>query len=206
MDASAVPSRPRGRPRRFDRDAALLAAMRVFWEQGFEAASMTELTEAMGINPPSLYAAFGDKRRLYGEALQRYQERVGCFVPDALAGGTTAQEALANLLARAAEVYAAPGEPKGCMVIHAALPEPEEGDPTATLLRAAQGSLGPTIEVRLRQGQADGDLPAAADVPGLARFYAAVLQGMSTQARQGASAEELARVAEQAMHAWPVGG
>lgn len=111
---------PRGRPRAFDREHALTQAMLVFWERGYEGASLTELTEAMGIKPPSLYAAFGDKEALFREAIEHYKSAYGQHTTRALTEEPTARAAVEALLRNNACTYVEPGHPKGCMVVLAA--------------------------------------------------------------------------------------
>jgi AcrR family transcriptional regulator len=199
MEIADDRKRPRGRPRAFDRGAALDAAMRVFWARGYERTSVQDLTGAMGVNPPSLYAAFGDKRRLYCEALERYQAEVGGCVTAPLADAADARRAVAEMLATAARVYADPAHPAGCMILHA---EVEAGaDGLAERLAAARRRLAEGIAERVRRDPACGaDAAGAAE---LGRFFAAVLQGMSALARDGASVAELEAVARRAMAAWP---
>jgi AcrR family transcriptional regulator len=201
MEMSEDPRRPRGRPRGFDRGAALDAAMRLFWAQGFDRTSIHDLTAAMGVNPPSLYAAFGDKRRLYCEALARYQALVGGCVTEPLAGGGSAREAVADMLATAARVYADPAHPAGCMILHAAA---EAGDDDlADRLAGARRRLAEQIAERVAGEPGGGDRADAGAAAELGRFFAAVLQGMSSLARDGASVVELEAVAKRAMAAWP---
>jgi AcrR family transcriptional regulator len=179
------------RPRSFDRDVALEQAMLAFWENGYEQTSIGDLTGAMGIAAPSLYAAFGDKRRLFDEAVARYQSSPGMVVANGLAEQPTARAAIAAMLHAAATAYAAPGHPRGCFVVSEPLLAPH---------RAA--SLA-AIRARLQEGADAGELPAGTDVGGLAGLYGAVVGGMSARARDGATRQELLAIAESAMAAWP---
>ncbi|MER7567483.1 TetR/AcrR family transcriptional regulator [Streptomyces sp. NPDC048523] len=194
-------SRPRGRPRSFDRETALEKAILAFWEHGYEATSVSDLTRVMDIGAPSLYAAFGDKRSLFDEVVREYGERYGSFGDRALAEEPTARAAVERTLREAAAEYTAPGRPHGCLVIHAATncstPEVEES------LRARRNANIAAFESRIRAGIAAGELPAGTDAAALARHAGAVIQGMSQQARDGASREELEAVAEIAMAIWP---
>ncbi|MFJ3334106.1 TetR/AcrR family transcriptional regulator [Streptomyces sp. NPDC086766] len=196
-------SRPRGRPRSFDRETALQKAVLAFWEHGYEATSVSDLTRAMGIGTPSLYAAFGDKRALFAEAVRAYAERYGSFGDRALAEEPTARAAVARTLREAAAAYTAPGRPRGCLVVHAATncTTPE----VAESLRERRNASIAAFERRMEAGVAAGELPAATDVGSLARYVGAVVQGMSQQARDGASREELEALAEIAMAIWPRG-
>lgn len=178
------------RPRSFDRDAALTVAMRLFWERGFEQTSINELTEAIGVSPPSLYAAFGDKRALFDEAVERYQSTGGDFITPAL-DEPTVRGAIARLLHDAALEYTTPGQPRGCMV----LSEP--------LLGEHRIKSRATLRRRIAAGVTTGELPTDTDVAALANYVTVVLSGMSAQARDGAKRRDLVAVAEAAMHAWP---
>jgi len=177
-----------GRPRSFDRDVALEQAMRLFWEKGYDETSIGDLTAAMGVAAPSLYAAFGDKRALFEEAVELYERLPGAPIT-AGDGEPTAFGAVARILASAAQEYAAPDQPKGCFV----LAEP--------LLDARRAASCEAIRERLRQGA--GELPEGTDLDALASYVSAVLAGMSSRARDGATREDLAAIAAVAMRAWP---
>lgn len=195
--------RPRGRPRAFDRDVALDAAMRLFWRKGFSATSISDLTEAMGIGSPSLYAAFGSKEKLYVEALRRFGEIAHPLVWSALEGGDSARAAIeVFLLASAAALPARGEDPGGCMLTLSTV----GGEGCAALGHIVEaGRLDGLrrLEERIRAGRDAGELSAGSDVSGLARFVLAVQQGMSVQARDGASREELEKIARAALRAWP---
>ncbi|MFE2214173.1 TetR/AcrR family transcriptional regulator [Streptomyces canus] len=201
VKATAGTSRLRGRPRSFDRATALEKAILAFWEHGYEATSVSDLTRVMGIGAPSLYAAFGDKRSLFEEVVQEYGARYGSFGDRALAEEPTVRAAMERMLREAAVEYTAPGRPHGCLVIHAATncssPEVEES------LRVRRNANIAAFESRIRAGIAAGELSADTDATALARHVGAVIQGMSQQARDGASREELEAVAEIAMAIWP---
>ncbi|MDG4857507.1 TetR/AcrR family transcriptional regulator [Streptomyces sp. T-3] len=195
------PVKQRGRPRSFDRETALEQAIRTFWERGYEATSVSDLTRAMGIGPPSLYAAFGDKRSLFAEVVVEYGTRYAAFGRRALDEEPTARAAIGRMLHEAATAYTEPGHPHGCLVIHAATncttPEVEQS------LRDQRNANVAVFESRIRADIAVGELPADADAQALARYSGAVLQGMSQQARDGATRQELEQVANFAMRAWP---
>lgn len=194
-------SRRRGRPRSFDRATALEKALMAFWERGYEATSVSDLTGVMEIGAPSLYAAFGDKRSLFEEAVGLYGERYGAFGERALAEEPTARAAVERTLREAAAEYTAPGRPHGCMVIHAAAncstPEVEES------LRRRRNANIAAFERRIRADVDAGLLPPDTDAAALARHTGAMIQGMSQQARDGATREELQALAEIAMAVWP---
>ncbi|GAA2019952.1 TetR/AcrR family transcriptional regulator [Catenulispora yoronensis] len=193
---------PRGRPRGFDREAALDAALTEFWRHGYEATSVATLTKAMGINPPSLYAAFGDKRKLFSEAVQRYADTHGSYGARALAE-PTAREAVEAMLRLAAAEYPAADHPPGCFVIDGATNTTEASQDVAEELRGYREGTKKAIAEKIAADARDGLLPKDTDAPALATFYAAVIQGMSTQARDGATEAELQRVADVALTAWP---
>ncbi|MEV0203312.1 TetR/AcrR family transcriptional regulator [Nonomuraea sp. NPDC050691] len=194
----------RGRPRGFDRDAALAAATLLFWRRGYEATSVGELTEAMGIRPGSLYAAFGDKKTLFKEVVAAYgRSPVGAFMAVALEEEPTARGALARILREAAAIYPDPSHPAGCLTICAATNVGVEDEEVEAFLRELRNANLVTFEARLRAAQRDGELPGEADPRALAAYFAAVIQGMSQRARDGATAAELAATADLALAAWP---
>jgi AcrR family transcriptional regulator len=203
----------RGRPREFDREAALGQAMRLFWQKGYEATSIADLTKAMGIGSPSLYAAFGSKEALYAEALQYYQDSFdeegwGCF----RAAATAREAVLAYLLNSARTLTAcsagsgpeetgAADKPNGCMVVLSTVGSEGHAE-LGELVRSARQGTVERIRARLEKAIADGELPPSADPGAIARFVQAVQSGMSIQARDGVSAEELESVARLAMGCW----
>jgi AcrR family transcriptional regulator len=192
----------RGRPRGFDRDAALAKAMEVFWSRGYEGASMSELTTAMGIASPSLYAAFGCKEALFREALALY----GATENDAIWGGldsaATAREACEGMLMAAARAFTRPDKPPGCMVVLSALPGGDASEALREDLMRGRAGAKDLLEARLRRGQAEGDVPATADARAVATYLATVQQGMSIQARDGADRNTLEGIARTTMLGW----
>lgn len=192
-----------GRPRRFDRDAALLAAMRVFWAQGYEGTSIQDLVTAMGVNKPSLYATFGCKEELFQEAVQLYDRLEGRATTESLANAKTARDAVKAMLDANAHAYTATEGPRGCMIVLSALLGTPDNQPVRAFLaqNRLEGELA--LQSRLARGVKDGDLPPSANVAQLAAFYTTVLEGLSIQARDGASPEKLKSIIDAAMLAWP---
>ncbi|WP_424211688.1 TetR/AcrR family transcriptional regulator [Streptomyces sp. BI20] len=208
MTASAPPPPPaarRGRPRSFDRAAALRAATLLFWRHGYEGTSIADLTRAMGISPPSLYAAFGDKRSLFSEIVADYGREWGAELWAAWSGPVDARSAFAGILRAAARSYTDPAHPGGCLVISAAVSCGPGATAVEEELRAVRVGNREVLEERLRAAEAAGELPAGADPRTLAVYFAGVVQGMSQQARDGAGRAELERMAELAMAVWPTG-
>ncbi|MCW1884937.1 TetR/AcrR family transcriptional regulator [Luteolibacter flavescens] len=192
----------RGRPRSFDRTAALEAATRVFWQKGFTAASMTDLCEAMGIGSPSLYAAFGSKEQLYAEAIRHYGERGMPMLTAALESGPTARDGIESFLRCSARSLACPQGPGGCMVVLSAVAS-EGVTGLGEIVLSERKKSQQLLEARLQRGIKEGDLPRGTNVKALARFYVTVQQGMSIQARDGATPKDLEAIATLAMQAWP---
>ena len=192
---------PRGRPRAFDRDDALRQAMLLFWERGYDAASMADLTSAMRIGSPSLYAAFGSKEALFREAVTLYGATAGSLTTRVLAEEPTAREAIEAMLRRNAADYLRPGRPTGCMAVLAAINCSHPGIRAYMADRRRAGRE--LIQQRLRRGIDDGDLPAGVDVNAMAAFYNATLMSLSLLARDDATAADLTAVADGAMATWP---
>ena len=191
-----------GRPREFDRETALQAAMLVFWRKGFAATSMNDLCDAMGIRSPSLYAAFGSKEALYLEAMEHYVKTVGPTIWDKLAA-TSARDGVEKMLLAATEILPETGPiPAGCMAVLGGVGD-EGPAAVADVVREVRLEMLGNLQSRLKTAVTEGELPAAADVDRLSRFYLSVFQGMALQARDGATSEELKGVAASAMLAWP---
>jgi AcrR family transcriptional regulator len=192
-----------GRPRSFDRDEALEGAIAVFWEHGYDATSIALLTKAIGIGAPSLYAAFGDKRALFFEALDRYIRTYGAFTARALAEEPNARDAVERLLHEAAAAYTRPDRPHGCLLITAATNCSPQSADIAARLREIRAAGARALEDKIAAAARTGELPTHTDAHALTTFYGAVLQGMSAQARDGAAVTDLEQIAEAALHAWP---
>jgi AcrR family transcriptional regulator len=190
----------KGRPRSFDRDDVLARAMMLFWKHGYDATSVSLLTEAMGIGAPSLYAAFGDKRALFKEALDHYMTNYGTPIR-ALLGEPDPRAAVERMLLEAAVAFTSAGHPPGCMIIEAATNCAPESAAVEKRLRTIRAGTVDAIEEKIANGP--HGLPPGATPRTLALFFSATLQGMSAQARDGASRDELEAVARAALRAWP---
>jgi AcrR family transcriptional regulator len=195
--------RLRGRPRSFDRDSALSQAMRLFWEKGYDATSMANLTAAMGINSPSLYAAFGSKQALYAETIQHYRKRFQTLGWAGFHAATTAREAVQAWLLDSAALLSGsvPGFPPGCMVTLSAVGS-EGHQELGELVRSLRKSSFNRLLERLTQAVNEGEIPFTTDISALARFIQTVQNGMSILARDGVNRVELESVAQLAMMGW----
>jgi AcrR family transcriptional regulator len=191
-----------GRPREFDIDKALDQALHVFWRQGYEGTSIADLTEAIGITKPSLYAAFGNKEELFRKALDRYVDGPGGYVQVALAK-PTAREVVEHLLYEAAGAVTDPENPPGCLAVQGALCCGETAESIKQELMARRAKGEDDLRRRFEQALADGDLPPACVPSDLARYVSAILQGMAVQAIGGAGRDELRKVADIALRNWP---
>ena len=202
LPATSKRSRLPGRPRGFDPEQALNQAMHVFWEKGYEGASLNDLTEAMGIKPASLYKAFGNKHALFEQALERYLAGPVAFIRGSLSE-PTAYAVAERTLRESAEFLANQRTRCGCMTIEGALVGGKEAQPVREELIALRVRGQEALRQRFERAQKEGDLAKTADASDLARFVTAIFQGMTVQAINGASLEELLRLAETAMRAWP---
>ena len=195
--------RARGRPRTFDRDAALAAAMKLFWERGYEGAYFKDLIAAMKIGHAQFTGEFGSKAQLYRDAVAHYLKGAGDFAAPVLAAHRDAREAVAALVDAAALAFTRDDHPAGCMVFLAGAQNSPALGALAADMRRARTLLEKTLADRLAQGVAAGDLPADTDIAELAAFFETLLRGMAAKARDGASRENLATIGRAAMRAWP---
>ena len=192
----------RGRPREFCVDAALAQALRVFWEKGYEGTSLNDLTEAMGITRPSLYAAFGNKESLFRKALDLYETEKLTYLRTAM-DKPTAREVAETMLRGTIDNVTSNEEPHGCMgVITSVACGPESQSVREEVVKRGEVAKR-TLTERFERAKAEGDLPAHVDPEGLMRVLIAMLQGISVQANQGATREELDRLVESGLALWP---
>ena len=191
-----------GRPREFDPAEALNRAMQVFWEKGYEGASLTDLTEAMGINRPSLYAAFGNKESLFKKVLDNYGEGPACHVHIALQE-PTARQVAEYLLRGSVDMLTNPKTPHGCMAVQSALACGKEAEPVKIELNRRRAEMEEAVRTRFERAKAEGDLCEKANPADLARYICVIANGMSIQASTGATREELLKTVEIALLAWP---
>lgn len=200
MTAMPVSQTRLGRPREFDPDYALEQAMRVFWAKGYEGASLTDLTEAMGITRSSMYAAFGNKDELFRRAVERYTEGPASYGIRALSE-PTAREVAESLLRGAAAASTLREAPHGCLGVQAALSAGDNGLTAQKVLVDWRQDAAARLESRFLRARAEGDLPETEDPRTLATYITTVAYGIAVQAATGKSEAELRRVADVAMNA-----
>jgi AcrR family transcriptional regulator len=195
--------RAAGRPRGFDPDAALERALLVFWEHGYEGASLATLTEAMGISTTSMYATFGNKEELFRKALERYTEGPSAYVARALEEPTAFDVATA-IIAGTIRTTTRPAGPHGCLGVQGALATGDAGRGARDLLVDWRDDGYSTLRDRFGQAVDDGDLPPEADPAVLARYLTALAYGIAVQAASGVGRAELQEMADAALRAWPL--
>jgi AcrR family transcriptional regulator len=191
-----------GRPREFAVDKALDRALKVFWRKGYEGASLADLTKAMGINRPSLYAAFGNKEALFKKAIDRYVEGPGAFVREALQQ-PTAKAVVEHVFQGTIELVTDSRNPHGCLIVQGALACGDTADCVRREMAKRRDASVTALCKRFERAVADRDLPSNCNPADLARFVATVMHGIAVQAASGASRDELERAAKIALRAWP---
>ena len=196
----------RGRPRTFQRDAALEAAMMTFWQRGFEETGVDDLVRAMGISTSSLYSTFGDKEALFLSALDLYQSTRGHYIEAALEGSGSAREAFQGLFETAAFELTRRDQPKGCMLALAMPTCSPKLEPLRSKLNYKRAHSLRGFVKRLRDAIESTELPLSTDIRALADFLMTTLQGMSLQARSGMTREKLVKVGRIALQIWPEQG
>ena len=182
-------------------DAALSAALSVFWSKGYEGASLTDLTEAMGITRPSLYAAFGNKEALFRKALDLYEREKLAFMSQAL-DAPSARGVAERMLNSALDMQTGSG-PRGCLNVISSLACGSEAEAVKAEVVARRASSEEALRHRFERAQSEGDLPANVDASGLVRYLLAILQGMAVQAGSGVSRQDLSQLVSIALATWP---
>ncbi|GLW25347.1 TetR family transcriptional regulator [Microbispora amethystogenes] len=198
----AEKTRERGRPRGFDANAALDRAVEVFWRRGYEGASLSDLTEAMGINRPSLYAAYGNKEELFRRAVARYAEADMAYAREALAE-PTAYQVIARFLRANADALTRTDRPPGCLSIQGGLSDGSDGGSVAQFLAASRLAGERALAERLVRAVDEGDLPAGTDPVALARYVMVVSEGNAVHAAAGADRAGLHATVDIALRAVP---
>jgi AcrR family transcriptional regulator len=191
-----------GRPREFDGEKALDRALKVFWRRGYEGASLPELTNAMRISRPSLYAAFGNKEALFRKAIDRYVDGPAACLRNAL-GEPTARSVAERVFRASVDLLTDSRNPHGCFLVQGALACDNSADSMRQEMARRRDEFLVALRERFQRAVEEGDLASDAEPADLARFVATVLHGMSVQASGGASRRELQRVAQIALRAWP---
>lgn len=197
-----LPAKPRGRPLAFNQEDALDKALTVFWSRGYEGTSMAELTAALGINKPSIYAVFGNKESLFRKALARYTSGPAAFVGEAM-NEPTARQAIEKLLLQAVDFFSDKSTPNGCMIVQGALTCGQNASAIQQELIAYRGHFEGSLTKRFELAKVQGELAAIVSTKQMAKYIATIHQGMSVQATSGATREELLTVVEMALDSWP---
>lgn len=193
---------PIGRPRAFDIDHALDCAVRVFWRKGYEGASLRDLTKAMGINRPSLYAAFGDKESLFRRVIEHYVEHTAPHVKEAM-NETSSRQVVERLLQGTIDLTTNPKNPRGCFIVQGALACGDAANSVRQEMIARRHQLEITLRNRLERSVMEGDLPVDVNPTDLARYVAAISHGIAVQAAGGATRRQLKPIVRIVLDAWP---
>ena len=195
----------RGRPRNFDKSAALDAALKLFWQHGYEGTSVAMLAETIGVNVPSLYAAFGKKESLFVACIERYGELNGDMYHESFKK-ETAREVARSILEGEVELVTQCGTPDGCLMIQGALATSPESDSIREMMADMRGMAERWIADRFRQAVDEGDLPPDADPAALACYLMTLNSGLAVQAKSGVGKQQLMKVVDIAMRSWPASG
>jgi AcrR family transcriptional regulator len=191
-----------GRPRNFEVETALENAMLVFWEKGYDGASLTELTEAMNMSRPSMYAIFGNKEELFNKALDRYANGPATFWREAM-NEPTARKVVERLMYNVADSVTEPGKPTGCLTVQAALACSKASESIHRELNIQRAKTTAVLQKRLERAQADGDFPYSVDPSSFAQYVTTVTQGISVKGAEGVSREQLYEIVKIALLAYP---
>ncbi|WP_286233402.1 TetR/AcrR family transcriptional regulator [Thalassotalea sediminis] len=194
----------RGRPRKFDRTKTLRNAMMTFWQQGYDNTSMADLVAAMGINTPSIYSTFGSKEALFNEVITLYRTSEGSKIWQETMRESSAEAAIKTLLTLSAEEFTQANKPKGCLIILGAMNPDDTNLPIHHLLQECRAESKENLISLLKRDIENGRLKSEIDCLAIATYYITLQQGMSIQARDGASKETLLSVAEIGLIAWPL--
>lgn len=192
----------RGRPREFDTDTALDAAMALFWRYGYEGTSVAELAEAAGVNAPSLYAAFGNKEELFRKVVDRYIEKPASYLMRATEE-PTARRVAEKALVSAIDMVAQRDHPDGCLLVQSALACGPQAESIRKELSRRRSAAEMMVRRRFDRAVAEHDLPPNADTAQLARYLMTIIWGLSVQAAGGASREQMLDVVDVVMQSWP---
>lgn len=203
MNAQAANTNRMGRPREFDERAALDAAMRVFWEKGYEGTSLDDLTAAMGINRSSLYSTFGDKETLFGRVMAHYGQGQMRYVHEALELAEP-RAVITALLLRTVEFLSDPGHPNGCLSLQGGLACGTGVESVRKAMIQWRTGVLVALQKRLQRAKHEGDLPGDVDPKDLARYVVVLLNGLAVQAANGATRAEMKRAVELALRTLPV--
>lgn len=193
---------PPGRPRQFEPDEALDAALKVFWERGYEGASLADLTAAMGINKPSLYATFGDKVELFRKVVDRYISQQNLLWEQVFLE-PSARKALERILNAVADSLTSGQNPRGCLLVQSALTCSEESECVKRELALRRADSDSRLRARLERAQKEGEIAHGVDVAALSRYFSTILRGMSVEASGGATRQDLQNVIDLSLKAWP---
>jgi AcrR family transcriptional regulator len=193
----------RGRPRNFDKAEALDAALELFWKHGYEGTSMAMLTESIGVNVASLYAAFGNKESLFVQCVERYSELNGDLYPESLKK-KKASDVARGILEGEVELVTRRGTPDGCLMIQGALTTSPDAERIRQMMTQMRAMAEKWMAARFRQAVAEGDLPSDSDPAALACYLMTLNSGLAVQAKSGVGKKRLLKVIEIAMRGWPV--
>lgn len=202
MEQSEAPHRKTGRPLSFDREAALYRAMLLFWAHGYEGTSLNDLTAAMGVTPPSIYNVFGDKKALFREAVKLYLSGPQS-VEELIKGAKTARDAADGLMRSAAIGFTGKSTPSGCLLATSAISCSDTAADLQAELAGIRSGIETCLRARIQAAVKAGEVPNSMDPRALAGFAMAIIQGMSTLARDGASQKQLLSIVDLAMTIWP---